>query len=70
MKLTNVVYKNITGTSATEQAINLACSKTVPCEGVQLEAVNLNYIANTGAQAACKNAKGITINSVNPPVSC
>jgi len=63
------LYKNITGTSATQAAINLACSNSAPCEGIDLEDVNLNYV-NNEAQSVCENVEGIITNSVNPPLNC
>lgn len=69
VKISNVLYKNITGTSATKGAISLACSNSVPCEGVKVEGVDLRY-GNNEAQSSCKNAKGIIVDSVKPPLVC
>ena len=72
VKISNVLYKNITGTSATKgvkDAISLACSNSVPCEGVTVEGVDLRY-GNNEAQSLCKNAKGIIVDSVKPPLVC
>jgi len=69
VKISNVLYKNITGTSATKEVIDLACSKSIPCEGITLENVNLSY-GNNEAQSLCKNARGLKVNSVQPPLVC
>jgi len=69
VQISNVVYKNIVGTSATKEAINLACSASFPCQGIQLQNVSLSY-GNNEAQSLCKNAKGLGITSVKPPLVC
>jgi hypothetical protein len=47
----------------------LACSKSFPCEAIQMENVNLSY-GNKEAQSLYKNAKGIKVNFVKPPLVC
>lgn len=37
----NVIYQNIKGTSATNDAISIKCSKKIPCEGILMENVKL-----------------------------
>ena len=69
VQISDVMYKNITGTSATKEVINLTCSKNFPCEGIKMENVNLNY-GNNGAQSVCKNVKGLRANSVKPSLVC
>ncbi|CAM8912971.1 unnamed protein product [Rhodiola kirilowii] len=41
VQVENVVYSNIRGTSASEKAINIECSKTYPCKGIVLQNINL-----------------------------
>ncbi|KAB1224824.1 Polygalacturonase [Morella rubra] len=41
VQVSGVVYKNITGTSASEEAVKFYCSKTIPCHGISLEEINL-----------------------------
>lgn len=69
VQISNVLYKNITGTSTTKDTINLACSKSFPCQGIQMENVDLSY-ENNGAQSLCKNVKGLGVNSVKPSLVC
>eukprot|EP00253_Pinus_taeda_P010142 PITA_10142 len=69
VQISDVMYKNITGTSATKEVINLTCSKNFPCEGIKMENVKLNY-GNNGAQSVCKNVKGLGANSVKPSPVC
>ncbi|KAK6930206.1 Glycoside hydrolase, family 28, partial [Dillenia turbinata] len=44
VKLNNIVFRNIVGTSNTKPAVTLKCSSIVPCENVHLEDINLIYI--------------------------
>ncbi|KAL5198783.1 hypothetical protein ABZP36_002295 [Zizania latifolia] len=39
--ISNVLFKNIRGTSASKEAIKLDCSKNVPCQGIALKNINL-----------------------------
>ncbi|XP_019186452.1 PREDICTED: polygalacturonase QRT2-like [Ipomoea nil] len=56
--VSNVIYRNIRGTSARELAIRFECSKTVPCKGILLENVNLIGEEDKGVvKAQCYNVK-------------
>ncbi|KAM0063062.1 putative endo-polygalacturonase [Helianthus debilis subsp. tardiflorus] len=56
VKLTNVSFRRIRGTSATKVAVKLVCSAEVPCENVEVADVHLTF--NGGpATSACSNAK-------------
>ncbi|XP_059286867.1 polygalacturonase-like [Lycium ferocissimum] len=57
VKISDVTYQDIHGTSATEIAVKLDCSKTNPCSGITLEDVNLSY-KDGRAKASCVNAGG------------
>ncbi|RYR13629.1 hypothetical protein Ahy_B04g070528 isoform C [Arachis hypogaea] len=65
VKISDVTYKNINGTSATEVAVNFGCSPKNPCSGIKLENVKLTY-KNQVAQASCVHAAGTTLGSVQP----
>ncbi|KAK4276404.1 hypothetical protein QN277_019352 [Acacia crassicarpa] len=43
IKISNVSFRNIRGTSQTQQGVSLICSKGVPCENVQLDNINLKF---------------------------
>ncbi|GLJ52156.1 hypothetical protein SUGI_1109480 [Cryptomeria japonica] len=69
VKISNVLYKNITGTSATNAAIAFECSQSVPCEGIKVDHIKLSY--NDGkadAQFLCKNAHvtAVDVGAVSP----
>ncbi|XP_022871629.1 polygalacturonase-like [Olea europaea var. sylvestris] len=68
VKISDVTYKDIHGTSATEVAVKFDCSKANPCRGIRLEDVNLTY-KNQAAKASCANAAGTT-SGVIQPTSC
>ncbi|XP_057840825.2 polygalacturonase-like [Cryptomeria japonica] len=69
VKISNVLYKNITGTSATNAAIAFECSQSVPCEGIKVDHINLSYNdGKTNAQFLCKNAHvtAVDVGAVSP----
>lgn len=68
VKISDVTYQDIHGTSASQVALRLACSKANPCQGIRLEDVNLTF-KNQQAQALCYNAAG-TSYGVNKPAGC
>ncbi|CAK9147123.1 unnamed protein product [Ilex paraguariensis] len=41
VQISNVIYKGMVGTSTTEIAINLNCSRSVPCHGISMESIQL-----------------------------
>lgn len=57
MKISDVKYQDIRGTSATEVAVKFDCSKKYPCSGIALEDVNLSY-RDQPAEASCVNVGG------------
>ncbi|XP_038712728.1 polygalacturonase-like [Tripterygium wilfordii] len=57
VKISDVVYQDIHGSSATEVAVKLDCSNKNPCSGITMEDVKLTY-KNKPAQASCVNAGG------------
>ncbi|XP_024934572.2 polygalacturonase [Ziziphus jujuba] len=65
VKISDVLYKNIRGTSASRVAINFQCSSTNPCTGIRLEDVKLTYM-NKPAQSSCVNANGKSFGMVEP----
>ncbi|MQM21373.1 hypothetical protein Taro_054412 [Colocasia esculenta] len=61
VKISHVLFKNIIGTSASQDAINLACSESVPCEDVELNHIDLVYLKKGKARMAsssCSNVNG------------
>ncbi|XP_020236796.1 polygalacturonase [Cajanus cajan] len=58
IKISKVSFKNIRGTSATQEGVALICSSDVPCETVELGDIDLRFNGIT-AIAKCKNVKPI-----------
>ncbi|CAL1353263.1 unnamed protein product [Linum trigynum] len=72
VQIKNVVYKNVKGTSASEVAIKLDCSKSFPCQGVVLQDVHLvrqGSQEDKGARAVCSNVKLSEVGAVSPSCS-
>ncbi|EPS57665.1 polygalacturonase 5, partial [Genlisea aurea] len=65
VRIKNVRYENIYGTSANQVAIKLNCSKKFPCSGIELDDVNLTY-GQKPAVASCANAVGKNSGNVVP----
>ncbi|KAF8041491.1 hypothetical protein BT93_A0173 [Corymbia citriodora subsp. variegata] len=68
VKISQVTYRNIKGTSATPVAMNFACSPTNPCRGISLQNIELKYLT-TQATSYCKNAGGSS-KGIVVPKSC
>ncbi|XP_017984474.1 PREDICTED: exopolygalacturonase [Theobroma cacao] len=70
VKISNVSFKNIRGTSATQVAVELTCSSGIPCENVEIGDINLSYIGTEGpATSRCSNVKPI-ITGKQTPLAC
>ncbi|KAI5072137.1 hypothetical protein GOP47_0012243 [Adiantum capillus-veneris] len=71
VQVSQVYYKNIKGTSATKQAIQLECSELAPCKNLLFENVDLVREAGKGnSTTECENAHGFVMGRVFPPVDC
>ncbi|KAL5982018.1 Polygalacturonase 1 [Asimina triloba] len=69
VQVSDVVYKNIRGTSATDEAVIFDCSQSHPCRGIVLEAINLVGVGGRKTTSSCKNVRGSAIGRLHPP-SC
>ncbi|XP_047961381.1 polygalacturonase-like [Salvia hispanica] len=68
VKISNVTYQDVEGTSATKVAVKFECSESSPCHAIKLENINLSY-KNQAARATCSNAAG-TVAGIVEPSSC
>ncbi|XP_059274579.1 polygalacturonase-like [Lycium ferocissimum] len=69
VKISKVSFKNIKGTSRTQEAIQLMCSKGVPCEGVEVGDIDIKYSGNEGpAKSTCENVDPSLVGKQHPPV--
>lgn len=72
VKISNVHFRNIRGTSTSNVAVALQCSSVVPCEGVEFVDINLSYNGPTlkafpFLSSTCLNAKVKFWGKLNPP---
>ncbi|CAN1288978.1 unnamed protein product [Linum perenne] len=65
VKVSDVTYQDIHGSSQTEVAVKFICSGSNPCTGLRLEDVKLTY-KNKAADSSCKNADGVASGIVQP----
>ncbi|KAG8634140.1 hypothetical protein MANES_17G015177v8 [Manihot esculenta] len=67
VKISDVIFKNIRGSSRTPTAVQLTCSSSVPCKNVELSNVNLQYTGSKGpAKSICTNVKPKIIGKLIP----
>ncbi|KAJ9171785.1 hypothetical protein P3X46_015100 [Hevea brasiliensis] len=70
VKISDVHYKNIRGTSTSKVAVNFLCSSSVPCEGIELTNIDLSYVGTKDPEspisASCTNAK-VKTRGAHPP---
>ncbi|KAG7581338.1 Pectin lyase fold/virulence factor [Arabidopsis suecica] len=58
IKLANISFKRIRGTSGNKDAVKLLCSKGYPCENVQVGDINIQYTGADGpATFMCSNVR-------------
>ncbi|XP_076951663.1 polygalacturonase-like [Bidens hawaiensis] len=69
VKISNVRYQDVHGTSATEVAVKFDCSKKYPCEDITMQDVNLSFKKEVPASAYCVNVGGKT-SGVMKPTGC
>lgn len=68
VKLSDVTFKKIKGTSATKVAVKLICSVGTPCTNVALADINLVHNGPEGpAVGACANMKPVLTGQMIPP---
>ncbi|KAL6343241.1 hypothetical protein AAG906_022157 [Vitis piasezkii] len=68
VKVSQVTYRNIKGTSRSQAAMIFNCSSSNPCRGIRLQDINLTYM-NKAATSTCRNVHG-TRSGVVVPRSC
>ncbi|KAL8162574.1 hypothetical protein V2J09_014063 [Rumex salicifolius] len=65
VKISNITYDDIHGTSATQVAVKFDCSSKYPCTDIRLEDVKLTY-GSKAARSSCANARGDAYGLVQP----
>ncbi|GAB2266697.1 hypothetical protein Dimus_001691 [Dionaea muscipula] len=70
IRISNIFFYNIAGTSMTPQAINVQCSSAVPCQNVHFHNINLKTVTGTPTTSYCANAKVDIAGLQVPAISC
>lgn len=65
VKISDITYQDIHGTSATKVAMKFECSSKNPCKNIKLQDVKLTY-KNAAAESSCANAAGTASGSIEP----
>jgi len=65
VRVSEVTYQDIHGTSATPIAVNFDCSSEYHCTDINLEDVNLTF-NKKAASSSCVNAGGSSYGRVQP----
>ncbi|KAL0432856.1 UNVERIFIED_CONTAM: Polygalacturonase [Sesamum latifolium] len=68
VRVSQVTYKNIKGTSSTQTAMTFRCSSSNPCSGIKLQDIKLTYVNTLRRPTVsyCENARGSSSGSVFP----
>ncbi|KAK6781363.1 hypothetical protein RDI58_023547 [Solanum bulbocastanum] len=69
VEISEVLYRNVSGTTKSKKAMKFACSDTVPCSHITLDNVNLEARDGT-AEVYCNSATGIIAGYVHPEAEC
>ncbi|RDY07272.1 putative polygalacturonase, partial [Mucuna pruriens] len=59
VRVSDVTYHNVRGTSSSAHAVKLHCDKTIGCTNIVLKRINITTITGEKTYASCKNAKGV-----------
>lgn len=74
VKISNVLYRKISGTSGSEIAVKLACSDSIPCRNIMMKDIELRPTGLDGTQSTssfCGNVvNGLQNGTVIPSVPC
>ncbi|WCJ34323.1 Pectin lyase-like superfamily protein [Euphorbia peplus] len=82
VKVSDIIYKNIKGTSVEKEAVKLACSESIGCKGISMENIDLvsandehddkfkNKVSRRNTISYCSNVQGHFSGNVFPSVSC
>ncbi|CAN1328966.1 unnamed protein product [Linum perenne] len=66
VKISDVFFKNIKGTSKNPEAMFMNCSQLFPCQNIQLTDIDLTYPKGV-AKSKCFNVKPVVTGVCNPP---
>ncbi|CAL1383402.1 unnamed protein product [Linum trigynum] len=69
VEISQIMYRNISGTSKSPKAMKFSCSDTVPCNNIVLTNVNLEGKDGT-VETYCNSAQGFGYGIVHPSIDC
>ncbi|CAI8595161.1 unnamed protein product [Vicia faba] len=69
VKVSDVTFRNIRGTSISKHAIQLHCDGSISCTNIILEGINITSSIGEEVHASCKNVNGICTSCI-PYVPC
>lgn len=69
VNISQIMYRNISGTTRSEKAMKFACSDTVPCSNIVLSNINLEKKDGT-VETYCNSAQGSGYGVVHPSADC
>ncbi|KAI3460696.1 hypothetical protein Pfo_017359 [Paulownia fortunei] len=69
VEISQIMYRNITGTSRSQKAMKFACSDTVPCTHIVLNNINLQRSDGT-VETYCNSAAGFGYGYIQPSAEC
>ncbi|CAN4112887.1 unnamed protein product [Withania somnifera] len=69
VEISEIVYRNVSGTSKSQKAIKFACSDYVPCSHIVLNNINLETRDGT-AEVYCYSATGTGYGYIHPSAEC
>ncbi|KAL1542798.1 putative polygalacturonaseisoform X1 [Salvia divinorum] len=69
VEVSEIFYKNITGTSATRVTMKFACSDAFPCSNIVLSNINLQS-EDDDEETYCSNASSFICGRVHPSADC
>ncbi|OMO76680.1 Glycoside hydrolase, family 28 [Corchorus olitorius] len=69
VQISQIMYRNISGTTKRKEAMKFACSDTVPCSNIVLSNINLERKDGT-VDTYCNSAQGLGYGVVHPSADC
>ncbi|KAI4317376.1 hypothetical protein L6164_025248 [Bauhinia variegata] len=70
VKVSDITYRKVRGTSAVEEAIKLNCDNSIGCTNIVLHDINItSSVPGMNTYASCNNAHG-TFSSSTPKIPC
>lgn len=68
VQIEDVTYRNIWGTSSSEIAVSMNCSKSFPCKNIVMNDINLADVGRQGPlKSLCSYIFGSVYGRQNPP---